>query len=294
MRRAAFWLLLCWALAAAWPGSLCAQDTIFLKGDTIRVGELEWDMEKDYLAKGAMLSQNKDLYGEQVKIFLSYHPNRMVEQIVFGYLEEERFVPHGPARYYYDSGHLLGKRFFEEGKLEGPALDFYKDGKVMVSTAFADDALEGAYVSYHEGGATDQRGRYRQGLVQGAFRSYYSNGQLKWVEYYDSSGVKQGNDSTFYESGQLESVFSFENGIEEGEALYYHRNGQVWSARRYAEGRLEAVEYIRGADGREMAVGSFAEGDGWVNVYTDSGKLLKREKYRDGYLLKMKRAKERD
>ena len=286
------WLAMCigalWSLTSS---SVMGQDTIYLKGDTIRVGELEWDMEKDYLAKGAMLSDNKELYGEHVKIFLGYHPNRMVEQIVFGYLEEGSFVPHGPARYYYDSGHLLSKRYYEEGVMEGPAYDYYKDGKVMVRTQFEDDLLHGSYSSFHDGGALDQRGIYDRGAVSGVFRSYYSNGKLKWVEYYDSTGVKQGMDSTFYETGRLESVFSFEEGVENGEAVFYHRNGKVWSKRTYEEARLVEVEFIHDATGKSLEVGRFSGGNGWLNVYSDAGKLLKREKYKDGFLRKVKRAK---
>lgn len=287
-----FWqvLVICVLWAAA-PASAWGQDTIYLKGDTIRVGELEWDMEKDHLAKGAMLSDNKDLYGENVKIFLGYHSNRMVEQIVFGYLEEDKFVPHGPARYYYDSGHLLSKRYYESGVMDGPAYDYYKDGKVMVKTQFVDDLLHGPYISYHDGGALDQQGVYDAGAVSGAFRSYYSNGKLKWVEYYDSTGVKEGVDSTFYETGRLESVFSFEEGVESGAATFYHRNGQVWSQRTYEEGRLMEVEFIHDAKGKSLEVGNFSGGRGWVNVYNDTGKLLKREKYKDGFLRKVKRAK---
>lgn len=288
-----FWILvLGGVLLFGLPADVQGQDTIYLKGDTIRVGELEWDMEKDFLAKGAMLSDNMELYGEHVKIFLGYHPNRTVEQIVFGYLEEGRFVPHGPARYYYDSGHLLSKRYYEEGVMEGPAFDYYKDGKVMVRTQFKDDLLNGPYSSFYDGGALDQQGSYDRGAVSGVFKSFYSNGKLKWVEYYDSSGVKEGVDSTFYETGGVESVYAFVDGLEDGPAKFFHRNGRPWSERTYAQGKLVEVVFIRDAKGKDLEVGNFSGGKGWVNVYSDAGKLLKREKYKDGLLRKTKWVKD--
>ena len=270
-----------------------SQDTIFYDGDTIRVGELEWDMEKDYKGRGELLSGNEELYGEKIKIFLVYHKNKMVEQILFGYVEGEAFVPHGPARYYYDSGHLLGKRYFVEGNLEGKAEDFFKSGKVSMRTHFHENQFQGEFATYYENGELDQQGYYHQDTLVGEFRSFYNNGQRQWIEYYDSTGLKQGRDSTFFETGTLESVCEFKDDVEDGDAIFFHRNGRTWSRRSYLNGRLREVKFIKDAKGKELSVGSFSNGNGWVNVYNDSGVLIEKERFKNGLLVKVKRVRKR-
>jgi len=279
-----WWLVLGFLSTTAAP--LCGQDTIFLKGDTIRVGELEWDMEKDYEAKGVLISENKELYGENVRIFLEYHPNREVSQIVFGYIQEEVFIPHGPARYYYPSSQLLGKRYFKEGMMEGMAEDYYKDGNLLMRASFVDDTLHGHYSTYHPDGTIHMLGRYDKGLYAGSLRSHFENGNLEWIEHYNELGVKTGFDSTFYETGDLESVFHFDQGIEDSTAIFYHRNGRVWAERYYEQGRLQTVLYIKDKSGKELEVGSINQGRGWLNIYNDDGILISRAKYKQGLLKK--------
>lgn len=273
------------------PTSIFAQDTIFLKGDTIRVGELEWDMEKDYESKGVIISKNEELYGENVRIFLEYHSNREVSQIVFGMIEDEVFIPNGPARYYYPSGHLLGKRYFEEGLLIGEAEDYYKDGTVQMRAHFESDTLNGPYTTFHEDGKLNMHGQFLNGFFFGALRSYYETGKPEFVEYYDSLGVKQGWDSTFYETGSLESEFYFKNGIEDSTARFYHRNGRIWSERFFVQGRLQTVSFIKDNKGKDLDIGSFDNGFGWLFVYNDDGILQSRSKYRVGLLKKTRRMK---
>jgi len=272
--------------------SLSAQDTIFYRGDTIRVGELEWDMEKDYKGRGEALSSNTELYGDSIRIYLRYYPNKMVEQILFGYLEGDAFVPHGPARFYYDSGHLLGKRYYQEGLLNGLAEDYFKNGQRALATTFLDNQLEGTFTTYYENGTVDQEGVYHHDTLMGWFNSFYNNGTQQWVEYYDSSGWKQGRDSTFYETGRLESTCEFTDDVEDGEAVFFHRNGRIWSRRTYQNGLLRSVEFIRNAQGKDLDVGSFSAGNGWVNVYNDNGALIEREKFKHGTLVKVKRMRD--
>ncbi len=268
-----------------------SQDTIFYDGDTIRVGELEWDMEKDYRGRGEMLSENKELYGEKIKIYLLYHPNRMVDQILFGYLEGESFIPHGPARFYFDSGQLLGKRYYQDGLLEGPAEDYYKNAQPSMRTTFSANQLDGEFTTFYENGEVDQQGHYVHDTIVGFFRSYYSNKQLQWVEFYDSTGMKQGRDSTFYETGDLESVFEFSEDVEDGTAIFYHRNGRIWSKRIYQNGLLKEIEFTKDAKGKDLDPGTFSQGNGWVNIYNDTGVLLEREKFKNGQFVKAKRIK---
>lgn len=275
----------------AWAGRGYSQDTIFLKGDTIRVGELEWDIEKDWRSKRDLLASNKELYGEHVRIKLTYHPNKMVEQMQFGYVSEDSgFVPHGPARLYYPQGQLLGKRYYHTGVLNGPAIDFFPGGAVKVKCRYLNGELHGSYATFYENGQTELTSHYESGLPDGIHRSWFSNGMRKWVESYEM-GRRTGPDSSFYETGILESTAAYVDGLPEGSWLFFHRNGSPWSERVFEDGLLKSVSYIRSKEGRPLDIGEFEDGDGWVFVYNDDGLQTEKEYYRNGKLKRVKAMK---
>ena len=279
------------ALSLAFSLNLPAQDTIFLFGDTIRVGELEWDMEKDWRARGVLLSENESLYGKHVRIFLGYYSNKNTEQIVFGYLDSlQGFVAHGPARYFYPSGHLLGKRYHVEGELNGKAEDFYKSGQIKMRGTFQHDTLDGLYFEYYDNGVKSQECVFHKGLPQGSYRAWYANAQPKWAEYYDN-GEKNGGDTSYYETGKIESIFHYLDNEKHGSAIYYHRNGMVWTQREYVKGKLDDVIFMKNKTGRPLEVGTFSDGNGWLNIYNDDGILIAKDKYHRGYLKRTKTIK---
>jgi antitoxin component YwqK of YwqJK toxin-antitoxin module len=275
-------------------GTLLAQDTIHLHGDTIRVGELEWDMQKDWKGRGTRITGNRMLYGDHVRILLRYFPNRMVSEIAFGYLDEEGgFVSHGPARYYYESGELLSKRRFVEGQLQGQAMDFHRNGKPMARAHARDGRLEGAYESYYPDGTREIACYYVRDSLSGTFRTWYSNGQPRRIEHWQGD-QKIGPDSTFYENGRLESVIPYDHDLRNGVARVYHRTGRVWTEHRYDQGRLVDITYTQSKEGAPLDPGDFRNGRGWVNVYDANGLLLERVFFRDGHPGKRRKVKGED
>ncbi len=269
-----------------------AQDTIFLYGDTIRVGSLEWDMQKDWRAKGTRLTENRQLYGDHVRILLTYHSNRNTAEVVFGYLDKQQaFVKHGPARYYYETGQLLSKRKFVEGHMQGLAEDFFRDGKLKTRTTILDDQLQGPYTSYFPDGTRESRCTYAHDSLDGTLYTWYSNGQPRRIEHWVMD-TKEGIDSTFYEDGKLESTSRYAHDLEDGPMRIYHRNGRLWTEWIYEKARLVEVAFTQSKEGNPLEVGSFQNGLGWVNLYNDKGLLSERLYFKDGYLRRRKKAKD--
>jgi antitoxin component YwqK of YwqJK toxin-antitoxin module len=269
-----------------------AQDTIFLYGDTIRVGSLEWDMQKDWRAKGTRITENRQLYGDHVRILLEYHNNRNVAEISFGYIDKkEGFIKHGPARYYYESGQMLSKRKFVQGKMQGRAEDFYRDGKLKARTSMKDNQLQGGYESFFPDGTRESACIYTRDSLDGPLRSWYSNGQPKRIEHW-AMDEKVGVDSVFYEDGKLESTTSYHRDEEDGPMRAYHRNGRLWTEWIYEKGRLMEVTFTQSKEGNPLEVGSFQNGLGWVNLYNDNGLLKERLYFKDGYMRRRKKARE--
>lgn len=269
-----------------------AQDTIVLYGDTIRVGELEWDMQKDWQARGTLITENRELYGDHVRILLKYQRNRTVSEIAFGYLNRQGdFVQHGPARYYYESGRMLGRRNYVEGVQQGWSTDYFPDGKLKARGFVRDGKLDGPFESYHINGTREIACQYAHDSLDGLYRAWYSNGQLHRIEHW-SLDQKVGQDSIYYEDGKLEAVMPYEADQLHGRLQVFHRNGQPWTERIYEQGKLRDVAFIQSKEGRPLEIGSFSRGNGWVRIYNDKGLLTARERYRDGELIKTKKAKE--
>jgi antitoxin component YwqK of YwqJK toxin-antitoxin module len=288
----------CWKIGVGIGLMLClafpafSQDTLYLYGDTIRVGSLEWDMQKDWRAKGTRITSNPDLYGDHVRILLRYHPNRNVAEIHFGYIDKAKgFVKHGPARYYYDSGQLLSRRTFVQGKLQGLAEDVYPSGKPKTQTRMEDDRLEGEYHAFYPDGARELSCTYRRDSLHGRLAAWYSNGQPKRIEHYDMDS-KVGVDSVFYEDGRLERSTSYEDDLEHGPSRVYHRNGRQWTEWIYERGRLVEVAFTQSKEGNPLEVGTFHQGDGWVNLYNDNGLLQEQLLFKDGYLKRKRKARD--
>lgn len=269
-----------------------AQDTIVLYGDTIRVGELEWDMQKDWRARGTLITENRELYGDHVRILLKYQRSRTVSEIAFGYLSRQGdFVQHGPLRYFYENGRLLGKRTFVEGVQQGPSIDYFPDGKVKARATVKDGRLEGAFETNYPNGSREVTCHYLHDSLDGRYLAWYSNGQIHRVEHW-AMDQKVGQDSLYYEDGRLEGVMPYDADQLHGVLKVFHRNGQPWTERVYERGRLLEVAFIQSKEGRPLEIGSFHRGDGWVHIYNDKGLLTARERYRDGIMIRSNKAKE--
>lgn len=286
MRSLATYLLLALLLCSA-RRTVFAQDTIFLPTDTIRVGELEWEMFKGWEGTRPIVTEFDELYGDKIQILLEFYPTGEVEQIIFGFVQDEEFIPHGPSRYYYQPGELLGRRTYVMGKLEGQAEDYYPLGQVKMKAVFAGDSLHGTYMHFYLGGQLEEQVEYANGLEQGLYQSWYSNGTRKEACNYED-GHRMGEDTAFYESGDIYSLSNYESDTLHGDLRFFHRNGRIWSLRRYEHGRLIHVSFIKDEKGDELSAGPFREGDGELNVYNEAGKLIGMDTYKDGLLIKSK------
>lgn len=284
------WLVMALQLGAF--GSLCAQDTIFLRGDTIRVGELEWEIEKQWPMKRDWLTKHVEFYGEDVLILHKYYRRGVVEQISFGYMGNTGFVEHGPTRYYYASGDLLGKRIYRDGKLEGLAEDYFTTRRPKMIAHFRDGLIDGEYFTFWEDGTPESIAQFEAGKQVGEEKWFYSNGVLKEIVHY-ADGVRHGPDSTWYESGDLESVMIYRQGELDGLVRFQHRNGQPWTERLYENGKLQSIAYLKNETGKPLAMGDFADGNGRVNVYSESSRLLAIEKYVEGECVSTKTVKDK-
>ena len=247
-----------------------AQDTIILGTDTIRVGGLEWDLEKDMFSKRPVITNNPDVFGDSVQIFHGFYKSKSIEQIVFGYIDDDYFVAHGPGRYYYESGELLGKRTFVHGKLEGPATDYHKNGMVRVAAFFRNDSLEGNYKTFFDTGIQEAEYVYLNGKLEGSQKMFYNTGELKFSTDF-RNGVEEGKDTLFYETGKVWRVTSYSGGKKNGEEVSWHRNGVVECVWEFENDKLMNIRFLRSTEDKPLEQGTLEDGNGTVFFYNENG-----------------------
>ena len=108
---------------------------------------------------------------------------------------------------YNDSGQVMSKGSFKNGKLHGPVIDYDK-----------------YYNGYHR--------NFKDGLQHSITKVYYSLGhqhsfgQLK-LELNYKDGVRDGFIRSYYENGNLTSKGYFKNGKEDGLWEYFNEDGSI-------------------------------------------------------------------
>jgi len=117
---------------------------------------------------------------------------------------------HGPTSYYAESGALLGRSWFVEGKKQGKTLLYYGNGELYGICRDIDGKPHGVQEYFYQGGMKKSRLEYKNGLVDGTVTLYYSDGFRK-REIRFHQGKRHG----------LEMVWNI-GGIKEFEGSYQH------------------------------------------------------------------------
>ncbi len=128
--------------------------------------------------------------------------------------------------------------------------------------------------------------KYADSIVSGKeykyFQEYYENGKLKMTGFYNNKEVKCGIWTTYYENGNMEIIFNYNEGNLDGLYNYFHDNGQLWTERVYKDGKLWNVNSNYDRNGKKRDSGTIKNGTGKLNIYNTEGKLTKVYEYKDG------------
>ena len=150
---------------------------------------------------------------------------------------------------YYKNGNIKVQGNYKDGKREGEFKTFlrngkstgsvfYKDGKIIKSTlvkAMKDNASFSpiSYANY------DLDTSYSIGGVN------FPNKLLKRYRMYDKKGVLNGNSISYYEEGNIQSIFPYKNNLIEGLVIRYYENGNIKEEVNYKNDKMngEAKSY---------------------------------------------------
>ena len=179
-----------------------------------------------------------------------YYSDKKLAYIKEGKLTENLdILTNGKYTEYYKNGQIKIQGSYKEGMRNGEFKTFlkngksagsiiYKDGKIIKSTlvkAMKDNASFSpiSYANY------DLDTSYSIGRVD------FPNKLLKIYRMYDKKGVLNGNSISYYEEGNIQSIFPYKNNLIEGLVIRYYENGNIKEEINYKNDKMngEAKSY---------------------------------------------------
>ena len=153
----------------------------------------------------------------------------------------------------------------------GVVTHYYKSGKVqsIFDRAIYIDLNDnfkwlygGKAIYYYETGEKEKEEHRTNTKIEGLHKTFYKSGKLKIVKSYEK-GVEQGEYNSFYESGANYIKFNYINGNIEGDWVAYHESGSLEQTVKYVNNKKE----------------------GFLKDFDKSGKLNFVQKYQNGLLI---------
>ncbi|MBP3546047.1 MAG: toxin-antitoxin system YwqK family antitoxin [Alphaproteobacteria bacterium] len=193
----------------------------------------------------------------------------------------------GVAVTYSDKGYKQSETNYKNGKKDGRFVAYFPNGAKMVEANYKNDKAEGAQRVWHPNGKLQSQSRFTNDVIDGNATTYYTNGKLETQRIYKNgkeNGVMKIYDDktnkvaaeipyvdgkihgmlTVYNDGIPFNKMRYENGINNGEYIFYHQNGKKFIEATAKNDKLE----------------------GEAKIYDPTGKLNRIEYYKDGKKIK--------
>jgi len=170
-------------------------------------------------------------------------------------------IPEGAFKYYYPNGKLAQVGCYKAGMIEGSSNLLFPDGSVFGKQTFV---------------ANKKHGRQEY---------FYPNSKLKFFYDYEN-GHKQGAYESYYPDGKVEESFHNVADSIDGVYRYFYPSGQLWTEKIYKNGRTINITGTYDKNGNERDKGTLKDGNGYINYYTEDGKIYSVVTFKDGIKVK--------
>jgi len=218
-----------------------------------------------------------------------YVENTLVHYGSYGF-NEDYLVDDGvrSGDYYSYSGEgILESRgqFSNDGELDGLWTYYDEFGNMDVTQTFDEGELAGTRTTYYKNGSRRKEFDILNNAIDGDITIYYAINKVYNRIPYDKEGNKEGEAKYYHENGQLSHVINYSANEFDGEFNEYYYNGQLKFKKTFEEGVPvgDYVDYYM--NGEIKSVGQFKGGmnDGHWKMTHDNGELEEEGEYREGY-----------
>jgi len=215
-----------------------------------------------------------------------YHPNgRLAQQLLF-----RQDTVNGECRMFHPNGRLSGVFPRKMGKKEGREIEYTKSGFPLSDFRYRDDKLEGEGVFHHYREYFIKKTAFQHDRRHGPYSEEWMNGKAKAEAIYRDS-LLEGEVTTWYTTGVIESRMKYRRDTVYGECIRYHRNGSISEIDQFDEkGSLTGVRKYYFRDGSIDQLDTvFLEGkiNGERIQYFRGGGLCRKQQFRNDTLTGM-------
>ncbi len=132
---------------------------------------------------------------------------------------------------FHENGFTFSKGEYKDGKRSGLWQWWYEDGSKMDEATYDSDFFIKERRHWYRNGNLSMvekiTGKCTDDCCDGSITTYFENGQIESV-YTLVGGVRTGKVLTYYESGELFSEVTYLNDKKDGNYLEWHKNNTIW------------------------------------------------------------------
>jgi antitoxin component YwqK of YwqJK toxin-antitoxin module len=171
-------------------------------------------------------------------------------------------VPQGHWRTWYESGQMRTEGDYVGGKRSGEWTTWWENGKQQSEGRYVDGRQEGEWSYWFESGLPASRGRLVHGVAQGEWIDWYGTGTQRSQAVF-RDGQPDLVVRTFHPNGVLEREATYDKGVLHGPYREYREDGREWALGEYANGKQANLWAVYRLDGslNENLSGFFEDGE---------------------------------
>ncbi|MBO4773133.1 MAG: toxin-antitoxin system YwqK family antitoxin [Bacteroidales bacterium] len=168
----------------------------------------------------------------------------------------------GKWYYFYDSLQTIVScsGTYIDNKRQGVWTEYYRNGNRRSEISYQDNHKYGLMKSFYENGNLAEEGYWDGQHWVGSYKFYFATGRLAYDWNYGDEGNRVGEQSYYYENGQLMRLGTWVDGYADGLVAEYYDSGNLRCESQWKMGRV----------------------DGIMQEYYNSGSLRGRWVYNDG------------
>jgi antitoxin component YwqK of YwqJK toxin-antitoxin module len=192
--------------------------------------------------------------------------------------------------YLYKKGFKDEKATFVDGKKNGEYEKYWdvlseKNGNLKEKGNYTNDLIDGLYqrFSHQNSGKVLLSGYFVMGKREGEWKSFYETGEVGTVTTYENDVII--SEKKYHRSGNLLSDDTYVNGKKEGPFVHYHDNGKISAKGEYRNDRIVGFYqsfYNSGNILHSVRYNWLGQKNGAENWYSEDGKSRTTGWYKDG------------
>ena len=149
----------------------------------------------------------------------------------------------GKWYYFYDSlqTQVSCAGMYVDNRRQGVWTEFYRNGNKRSEFSYKDNHKYGLMKSFYENGNIAEEGYWDGQHWVGSYKFYFSNGKVAYDWNYGDEGNREGQQSYYYDNGQLMRLGTWVDGYADGLVAEYYDSGNLRSESQWKMGRVDGI-----------------------------------------------------